>query len=199
MILIGVTGYRRSGKNSTTSILEHKYGFKQYAFADALRQMAEAINPVISWAEAPAAVLEALSGPYGVQKKEYRYLELLQALGYEKAKEIPDFRRFLQRLGTEGVRDTFGPNAWVDALYRKLVLDSPSKVAINDVRFSSEADFIRRKGGVLWRVIRPGVGGDDPHPSEVEIPSLPATREIVAASLDELERAVIAAYEADVG
>lgn len=203
-MVVGVTGYRRCGKDSTVKLLVQHFGFKRFAFADSLRNMARAINPVISLDGSSAELLERLHRGKS-DHYEYRYAELFDTLGYELAKEIPDFRSYLQRLGTEGVRATFGPNAWVDALALSIyaaIEDVPERIALSDVRFGSEASFVlsRPKGsGILWRIIRPGVGGDDPHPSEVEIPTLPATREITATSLAELEDAVLEAAKEDLG
>ena len=188
MIVVGVTGFKQSGKSTIVSVLE-KHGFTLYAFADALRVMAAAINPMISLSGGPEDVVQEF-GPKGSQAA--RYNTILEVVGYERAKTIPDFRGFLQRLGTDGIRGTFGPNAWVDALARRIDAEAPARVAISDVRFGSEADFVHARGGVLWRVSRPGVGGDDPHPSEAEIPLLPADVEIANdTSLDALEHAVI--------
>lgn len=191
MLLLGVCGFKRAGKSSVASILHKHYAFQPYGFADALRGMARAIDPLISTEGAPAGVVG------GCPPHTCRYSRLLDSLGYEAAKEIPDFRRFLQRLGTEGVRGTFGPTAWVDALAYRLQQEAPAKVCINDVRFHSEAEWICSQGGTLWRVSRPGVGGEDPHPSEADIPHLPATRDICAGTLDELEAKVRAAFEID--
>src|SRR3954468_10191154 len=111
MIVIGVTGFRRTGKNLTTEALVQHLGFKPFAFADSLRTMASSVNPVISLAGAPTRELTMLSGSigtlHGQHKTEWRYNELLDALSYDRAKNIPDFRGFLQKLGTEGVRATF--------------------------------------------------------------------------------------------
>lgn len=186
MIIIGVTGFRRSGKNSTTAILK-RYGFREYAFADALRTMALGVDPLISTVGSPQD-LTTLLPPDPI-----RYSELLGLVGYDRAKDVPDMRRYLQRLGTEGVRQVFGPTAWVDALARRLEQDQPKLVAISDVRFLSEAEWIIKQPGCqLWRVNRLGVGGDDPHPSERDIPSLPASVDITATNLEELEREVVA-------
>lgn len=190
-MIIGVTGFRRSGKDSTTKVLQRLYGFKQYAFADALREIAAAINPVMSLEGAPEDIREVFAYDYA------RYRHILDTIGYDRGKDIPDVRHFLQKLGTEGIRNVFGPNAWVDALHRRLQQEAPSRVCISDVRFLNEAEWVKAQGGILWRVVRPGVGGDDPHPSEKDIPNLPADREIVARSLDVLERAVINAFELD--
>lgn len=193
MIVIGVTGFRRSGKNSTTNILK-RYGFREYGFADALRLMALAVDPLIDLAATPQPIRERLGAfdPAG-WGTAMRYSHILTGIGYEAGKEIPDLRRYLQKLGTEGVRNVFGPRAWVEALARRIEQDQPERVAISDVRFHSEAEWLLSlPGAQLWRVTRPGFGGDDPHPSERDIPNLPASVDIVATTLSELEREVIA-------
>lgn len=192
MIVIGVTGYKRTGKSTVCRLLVEHFGFTQYGFADPLRDMARAINPVISLEGAPAHVLDLLRH-HAFHVNEWRYADLEHVLGYEVAKDIPDFRRFLQRLGTEGVRATFGPNAWVDALARRVAADGTTRVCISDVRFFSEAAWVQRQGGVIWRTHRPGIGGDDTHASENDVPRLPADLEFVANTIDELAESVFAA------
>lgn len=186
--LIGLTGFKRCGKSTVTQFLCKHYGFKAYAFADALRNIASAVDPVISMANISDRAYEELIHQRKAEGfREYRYNQLIEYLGYELAKEIPDFRLFLQRLGTEGVRATFGPNVWVDALDRRVSLDGYGRVIISDVRFQSEAEWVRNNCGEVWWVQRPGYGGDDPHPSEAEIPHLPHDRILTATTLEELE------------
>lgn len=203
-LIVGVTGFRQCGKDSTCRILTKEFGFEQLAFADPLREMAVAVDPVVSIAGAPGDVMSALhqlsgTGEYPPVCTAFRYNDILRIVGYERAKTIPDFRRLLQRLGTEGVRGTFGPNAWVEALALRVKRTAPTLLCISDVRFSSEADWILSQKGVIWRITRPGHGGDDLHASEVEIPTLPATKEIVADSLDKLNTQVIAAAQSLLG
>ncbi len=197
MIIVGLTGYQRCGKGSAAKVLVERFGFVEYGFADALRAMALAINPMISVEDAPAALAENWSLCNGTVTA-LRYAELLELVGYNDAKDIPDFRRFLQRLGTEGVRGTFGPTAWVDATARKLLIDNPARVVISDVRFTSEAEWVHAQGGMVWRMVRPGHGGHDAHASEAEIPSLRVQREVIASSLEELDARVCAAWGEDV-
>jgi deoxynucleotide monophosphate kinase-like protein len=191
VILLGLTGYRGSGKTTVAGMLA-SYGFKTYAFADALREMAYAVNPTITFAGTPHGVLEAWA-PGTVMEK--RYANAVDALGYERAKEIPDVRRFLQRLGTEGVRVTFGTDAWVHVLQRRIIHEAPHRAVIADVRFASEVEWLREAGGFLWRIARPGVGGNDPHASEAEISSFTVDRVIDATDLAGLE--ILVRAEAD--
>lgn len=85
-------------------------------------------------------------------------------------------REFIQRLGTEGVRNNLHTNAWVNALYadyRKMsdhehkgggmATNGPAYYPnwiITDVRFPNEAQAVKDRGGLMIRVERP----NNPHP-----------------------------------
>ena len=137
--LIGLGGHKGSGKDTVAGILVSEMGWTRMAFADLLKQA--------------AAVVFGLTDT--------------QMNGEEK--EVVDHywgmtpRTILQRMGTEAMRGTFGPNVWVNALRRQLPTDG--KIVITDVRFESEMDMVRTMCGRCWLVVRPGHDGDD-HPSE---------------------------------
>ncbi len=74
------------------------------------------------------------------------------------------YRRLLQVLGTEGLRDLIHPNVHVNAL----MVDyhpNESNWLVTDVRFPNEGDAILAAGGVLVKVERPGIYTGT-HPSE---------------------------------
>ena len=73
-------------------------------------------------------------------------------------------RDFLQKLGTDAVRDGLHSNAWVNALMSDYT--SESKWVITDTRFPNEAEAIRKKDGIMIRVERSGVKPINNHPSE---------------------------------
>lgn len=90
-------------------------------------------------------------------------------------------REFLQRLGTDAVRDNLHVDAWVNAamadyyitydVYRegKLVIPAKSKKWIfTDTRFPNEAKAIKDRGGVLIKIVR-DTGNNDPHISETAL------------------------------
>ena len=198
MTLIGLTGHAQYGKDTSGAVLVEEYDFKRYAFADQLKSMAFVLNPIIQ--------------NFGFPKHPDRLQTLVALMGWEKAKRIEEVRRFLQVLGTEGVRDHIGTNAWVSALEQQLVKDGlmdldddgtphamayPAKVVVTDVRFPNEADWIHRYGGVLIRVVRRNLDGTlfdnglpPGHPSEEFISTLDADHELTATTVDEL-RAMI--------
>jgi len=167
-MLIGVTGFKRSGKDSIGNILHVHAGFSRFAFADRMKDFALALDPFIPVMEAPPSPL--LVGVRPEMPPQYQRLTtIVQDFGWEIAKENPEIRRFLQRLGTEGGRRILGVNIWVDALQMTKL---PEQSVITDVRFLNEAAAVQACGGKVWRVVRPGSDMTDTHPSEQELRSI---------------------------
>lgn len=167
--VIGLVGKKRTGKDTTARELA-AHGYTPAAFADPLRDMALAIDPLVGYGPLP--------GDLSTTTPRY-YSEVLAALGYEAAKEMfPEFRRFLQRLGTEGVRevlgtkyglrDLIGDDLWI-VLAEQRIQAATSPLVFTDVRFPNEADLIERYGDTV-RIVRPDLpASDDDHPSEVAL------------------------------
>ena len=90
-------------------------------------------------------------------------------------------RGFLQRLGTEAIRDGIHPNTWVNALMADYNPEGfwpeaawKTKIPnwiITDCRFPNEAQAIKDRGGLVIRVTRPGENLADLHPSETSLDS----------------------------
>lgn len=162
--LIGLVGRKRSGKDSVADILA-EHGYRKAAFADPLRAMAAAINPLVGTGPLPGD----LFNPH-----PRRYNDVLDAIGYEAAKELyPEVRRFLQVLGTDAVRELLGDDVWVDLgndrIYANDAAAGPP-LAFTDVRFPNEAAIIKSNGGVIVRVARPSLPVDgDAHISETAL------------------------------
>lgn len=157
---IGLIGRKRTGKDTAAAGLIERYGFVKHAFADALRDLATRVDPVIS-------------GELG-GGTEWRYAEAVDHYGYERAKDTrPEIRRILQELG-KGVRDIIGPDVWVDALERRVCAET-GPVVVTDVRFPNEVARLKALGFVLVKLTRPSaLDPTDTHPSEVLTDSLPA-------------------------
>lgn len=162
-MIIGLTGHMRSGKDSVAEVLAAQ-GFHRLAFADTLRSMALAVDPLVAISDIP----DLQSATH--YAKVIRLSRLVELVGWEEAKRASDVRGFLQRLGTEGVRDHLGHDSWVVALERKM--DAQHNYVITDVRFPNEAEAIKAWGGQLWRIERPGFDGDN-HASEIHVNALP--------------------------
>lgn len=84
-------------------------------------------------------------------------------------------REFLQKLGTNSLRNGLHDNVWVNALMSDYKLidyndDEQPRLpnwVITDVRFPNEAKAIKDKEGIIIRVDKPGIGPINDHPSEI--------------------------------
>lgn len=84
-------------------------------------------------------------------------------------------RDFLQKLGTDALRDGLHPNTWINALMSEynpystrgsFYEEVESNWIITDTRFPNEAQAIKDAGGIVIRVDRPGFKPVNAHPSE---------------------------------
>ena len=142
-MIVGLSGYARSGKDTVASLLTHH---KRRAFADPMRDALYALNPIIF-------------------DHHERVRDLVDRFGWDKAKVMfPELRRLLQVLGTEVGRKMIDEEVWVTIATRDLL---PSHdIVFADVRFPNEARAIKALGGTIWRVNRPGTDPINSHSSE---------------------------------
>lgn len=145
-MIIGLTGYAQSGKDSVANILVNNYGYTRVAFADPIRELLYQMNPAVK------------DGGYRVQST-------VDAYGWDVAKTaFPEVRNMLQNLGV-GARKTFGDMFWVQQALRQV---SPEgNFVITDVRYPNEAKAIRAYDNAqIWRIKRSGVDPVNTHASE---------------------------------
>lgn len=182
-ILIGLSGYARSGKDTVAKILQDKYDITPLSFTTALNDVLLATNPII--------VVDNHFQPI-------RLCEIIDEIGWEKAKDVhPEVRRLQQKLGTDGVRNNISKDAWVQALYNnnKDLIDN-GKAAITNVRFPNELIFVREYGGYVIRVVRPGYFPANGHVSDTALDAYGFDAIIKNdGDLGKLEQEVIAVYE----
>ena len=157
--VIGLCGPAQCGKDEARKALEGE-GYKGLAFADGVREVALRLNPVLRYFPAKDPALPALLRR---DWSTYRYADLLEEVGYEEAKRYSAFRAYLVDIGA-GLRETLGEDIWVDRLKSRVRAerwDSEDGIVyhvISDVRYVNEAAAIKRLGGEVWRIHRPGVG-----------------------------------------
>lgn len=157
--IIGLSGYAGAGKDTVANCLG-KWGYERIAFADMIKEVALAIDPTICTPRMFLGLVPFLS-------HTSRLADLVDDVGWERAKKNPDVRRFLQRLGTEGGREILGEGIWADAVFSSL--DPEKRYVITDVRFKNEAQAIMRADGAVVRVERAGVHAANNHKSETEL------------------------------
>ena len=143
-MIIGLTGYAQSGKDTLAGMLIGLHKYDNRAFADPIRKLLYETNPLV--------------------KDGYRVKTVVDAYGWDKAKvEFPELRSLLQTLGV-GARTVFNDQFWV--AQGLAGLSAGDKIVITDVRFPNEADAIKALGGQIWRVRRLGIKAVNGHVSE---------------------------------
>lgn len=147
-MIVGLSGYARVGKNEAARGLD-VLGFETVAFADKLREFLYALNPYV--------------------RAGVRLQEVIEAHGWDGYKETnygSEIRGLLQRLGTDCGRNLISDTIWIDATLDKV---GDSNVVVADNRFPNEARAIKKRGGLVIRIEKPGVGPVNDHPSETAL------------------------------
>ena len=144
MIAVGLCGLAGAGKDTAADQLVEHHGFVRIAFAEALKNAAYALDPLVS-----------TDSPGHQTHHTCRLATLVDLLGWDNAKRLPDVRRTLQRMGTEVGREQFGADFWVErAMTRAIGFD---RVVFTDLRFGNEAEAVRALGGSVVFIERPGL------------------------------------------
>ena len=160
MIIIGL-GYEKGvGKDTVAQMIMSHFTAAHIpalrrAFADALKE--ECAQMVAEYFNLDASIVlaEMHSDDPGVKQR---------------------WRLLMQWWGSEGWRHE-DRDHWIKVLRLWIEVKETANKAladktflfIPDVRFQNEAEFIKRNGGLLIRVERPGCGGQDSHASENDL------------------------------
>lgn len=148
-MIIGLSGYAQSGKDTVAEYLIEHYGYRRVAFADPIRRALYNLDPKIRIDEMLGASLA----------------NAVDHMGWDEVKRLSsDARDLLQRMGTEVGRNMFGEDFWVDQAMRGV--SKFDNVVITDVRYPNEYKAIKVREGDVWRVERTGVGPVNDHSSE---------------------------------
>ncbi|CAB4132997.1 hypothetical protein UFOVP257_30 [uncultured Caudovirales phage] len=138
-MIIGISGFIGSGKDTAANYLVGWHGFRRDSFAGALK---DAVATVFGW---DRELLEGLT-------PESRQWRDQVDTWWAKRLNMPNLtpRWILQYWGTEVCRGGFHDDIWIAALENRLRSRSGDTV-ITDVRFPNEIKTIRNAGGiVIW-------------------------------------------------
>lgn len=165
MRLIGLNGFKRTGKNTVGEIIQQgsDENVKLVGFADKLKIAAAR---ALGYQGSDAELIK--------QMDDFKETGRLW-IGRDDIENQVTGREYLQWFGTEAGRETFWDSFWVD-----LVLPDPQRydeedksdrydellyekyagydvLVVTDVRFPNEAQRVKDLGGEVWEITRPGI------------------------------------------
>lgn len=154
-MVIGISGFIGSGKDTIAAHLVNKHGFHRRGLADTLKEeVAERLEPMLK--------------AYAAEKwpdREWSSLLMHEMLYVNRT---PTIRALLQCYGTE-VRRKDDDYYWVNQWFNWFDLYRYQNVVVPDIRFYNEVNMVRHiQDGLVVRVVRPGHGGDS-HASETTL------------------------------
>lgn len=163
--IVGITGYKESGKSTAAKFLISNHGYIRRPFAGPLKNMLAVLGLSLTHLD-------------GELKEEP--CDIL--LGVTP-------RRAMQTLGTEWGKDMIHPDLWVEQ-WRINVAKIATLVIADDLRFPNEAAALQKMGGIIVRVNRHGVVTSN-HPSETSVDLIKPDRVITNdGSIEDLQTAI---------
>lgn len=159
-MIIGLCGFKRTGKSTVAKHLEDKYGYVRVNFKDGLI------------AEIKQNFPDLLEEMYYHYNTTYSSDNVTYVTSEDDLFEVkpPLMRALMVNYGTE-VRRKENPNYWVDIWKLKiteLTMKGYQNIVVDDMRFWEEYNAIKGRGGKTIRIVRDDIttGGD--HQSETE-------------------------------
>jgi len=174
-MIIGISGKKRSGKDTAAEYLCFAYNFKRYGFADPMKKIVKEIF-LLSDDQLWGDLKEALDARYNTTARKLLQIVGTELFQYDIYKHIPELsveprklwvNRFVlwYRYQQGGI-----PIHSINSLNNEIMYnDTPLDVVISDVRFLHEVEEIRKLGGKIVRINRNSVDLNDGHASETEM------------------------------
>jgi hypothetical protein len=184
MNLIGINGFKRSGKGETYNAVSRIAGDRVVygiGFADKLKIVGAL---ALGYKGHPRELIDLMDA-----FKEHGQIDAYVFDDEDDHEQTISGRQYLQFLGNEA-RNVFGENFWIDQVlpYPVTSADRLSNAAniinedalqqrypdvdivcLTDLRYPNEAARVKALGGVVWEVVRPGLTSDG-HASEQPLP-----------------------------
>lgn len=175
MRLIGINGFKGSGKDTVYKTINHIVGdvltVQRIAFADKMKIIAA---KSLGFDRSDSELLELMDSFKNTARFHIEYTD--PQSGEQTAHAVTG-REYVQWFG-ENVRGELGENIWVDQVLPRLqpgvhsinkawgdsLLNGPypavDVLCVTDVRMPHEALRVLELGGEVWRVVRPGITSD---------------------------------------
>ena len=190
-MIIGISGYSGSGKDTAGIIIQHLKAGTKFPLKAVIKKpdihewwLEERSGwEVKKWAGKLKTIASILTGIPVEKFEDQEFKKSLLGPEWGTVTDIPlnsipvfadiqfnaliSVRELLQKIGTDALRDNLHQDVWVNAL---MVDYNPTlNWVITDTRFPNEAEAIKKAGGIIIRIERPGVKPVNPHPSETSL------------------------------
>jgi hypothetical protein len=146
--LIGFLGQKRVGKDSCADYLVQTYGFQKYAMATPMK---DAIKIIFNFSDdqVNGDAKEIVDPRWGVTPRQLMNFLGVDTLKIRLPKLYPQvgdiYTKHLEIILKENLKTSF---------------------TISDLRFQKDVDAIKKNGGIIIKVTRPGLNNHDQHISE---------------------------------
>lgn len=159
MIIIGLTGKKRSGKDTVADHLVKNYGFTKLSFAGPLKEACQLLFQFTD-DQVHTDLKEEIDPFWGVSPRV-----VLQYVGTD-----------IFRNQMKDIIPQIGSNFWTTLAQKRCVDilkdNKEARIVISDVRFQNEAEMINNLGGKVIKITRPSLKSVDEHISETGIDSI---------------------------
>lgn len=171
--VIGITGPKRSGKDTSAMYLKSMFEYEPMAFADPMKDIL-----CLTLGISRETLDDFKNNPstnkiFGQEWDEYS-LEY----NYEF---YTDMRQVLQRFGTEAMKKHFGTDVWAQKLVQDALTWDMENIVVSDLRFLNEYEYLKEYSDKLTiiRIHKDSKEAlEDAHSSEQEYKQIPSDYEI---------------------
>lgn len=176
-MLIGLGCQKQVGKDTVAAYLARAYDFHVTSFATPLKELGLLIerhhDKSLTDTEYKMQFC-AWAYKYGMDKYEHDVFIQLSKHDYPeeffKEKENGKYRKLLQWLGTDLIRNNYDKDFWIKAFALQILNLHPRNIwtVVTDVRFPNEKKFIEKYGSAI-RILRERESSQDCHESETAL------------------------------
>ena len=169
-MIIGLSGYIKSGKDTVGQIIQElitkPYEFRTHDDLSEVKTKQVPLFTIKKFAEKLKEVAAIITGVPRERFEDQEFKESYMPLewnkkvktgkftdGEEIIADVPmTYREFLQKLGTDAVRNNLHKDTWVNSAI--VGYDQSKHWLFTDCRFPNEAKAIKDKGGIIIRINR---------------------------------------------
>lgn len=130
MVLIGLIGYKQSGKDTFADYLVCHHNFKKEAFAEPVKEVCRIMFHLKYEQMNDPILKETIDERWGISP-----------------------RQMMQKVGTDTIRHAWGDDFWIKNMGMRVGNHNDNSIVVSDVRFPNEAQWVKDNGGVLIRIM----------------------------------------------